>query len=207
MNFVFCWDESSTETDLSARSQACASEAGLDWAALSSCQAGSQVVELQKAAAIKFETKWPQHAHAGMYHVPHVLIEGTEVPITTGVYYALLQAVCDTGISAAACDDIQTPHYMVPPCREDETAILLGDGHFTACAKPCTDDASCPSDVPPATGTIIKPKCALAGSSDQGYCALSCTFTLACGTGTKCVDSGSEDGKFCAWPFSSLVSV
>merc|ERR1712012_1140322 len=134
---------------------------------------------------MKFETKWPSHAHSGLYHVPHVLIAGKDIGATT--YPLLLKALCEAGAGAPACDHIPAPHYMAPPCAPDEVEQTIGTKGFVVCAKPCKDDASCPTDLPPGTGTAVKARCALQDSSGQKYCVGKCNFGLGCGTGQKCV--------------------
>lgn len=94
-NFIICWDDSQD-------AKACAATAGIDSAAFSSCLASSsKVAALKKAAAIKFEAKWPTHAHSGPYHVPHVLANGKDMDSTS--YSALIKQLCSSGITAGAC--------------------------------------------------------------------------------------------------------
>merc|ERR1712080_693776 len=72
VDFLVCWDETQNPSQ-------CASIAGIDYIAMQTCQSGSRSAELRKAAAIKFENKWPTHAHSGMYHVPHVVANGEDL--------------------------------------------------------------------------------------------------------------------------------
>lgn len=96
VDFVTCWDESQDQSK-------CATAAGIDFSAMSTCQSGSKVAELQKAAAIKFETKWPTHAHSGMYQVPHVLSNGKDVGTS---YSSIIKQLCSSGITAGACSKV-----------------------------------------------------------------------------------------------------
>lgn len=104
VQFLICWDESQD-------AEGCSEAAGIDFSAVSTCQSGSRVAELLKAAAIKFETKWPEHAHSGMYHTPHIVVDGEEVSGFLGgvpSYSKILQALCATPISAPACSSVVT---------------------------------------------------------------------------------------------------
>ena len=94
VDFLTCWDESQNPSS-------CASAAGIDFGAMSTCHSGSRSAELRKAAAIKFENKWPENAHSGIYHVPHVLANGKDMDTTT--YSAIIKQLCLSGISAGAC--------------------------------------------------------------------------------------------------------
>jgi len=207
MDFLVCWEESSDQSDLPTRAQACVAEANLNWSNVSACQNGEQVARLQKAAAIKFETKWPSHAHSGKYHVPHVIVADKDVGAST--YTLLLRALCDAGALAAACADVLALHYMSPPCAPDEVEQVLGrKNNFVVCAKPCADDASCPTDLPsgiwPPGVWAAQAKCALQDASGQKYCVGKCKFGLGCGIGQKCV--GGLGGT-CAWPTNSSDTV
>lgn len=207
MDFLVCWEESSDELDLPTRAQACVVEANLNWSNVSACQNGEQVARLQKAAAIKFETKWPSHAHSGKYQVPHVIVADKEVGART--YNLVLRALCDAGALVAGCADVLALHYMSPPCAPDEVEQVFGrKNNFVVCAKPCADDASCPTDLPPGIWPpgvwAAQAKCARQDATGRKYCVGRCKFGLGCGIGQKCV--GGLGGT-CAWPTTSSDTV
>jgi len=121
-DFIICWDDSQD-------AKACTTTAGIDSAAFSSCQASSSKVSaLKKAAAIKFEAKWPTHAHSGPYHVPHVLANGKDMDSTT--YSALIKQLCSSGIKAGACSSVEEAQ-AVDPCATGTPVTLDGKTYAT----------------------------------------------------------------------------
>jgi hypothetical protein len=100
VKFITCWDDSSLP--LAKRAETCAQDAGLDFAAVSTCQSGSEVNSLLSAAATTFMAKWPQYSDlSGPYHVPHVLANGNDLDDPS--YENIMQNLCSAGISAGAC--------------------------------------------------------------------------------------------------------
>jgi hypothetical protein len=100
VNFLTCWDDAQGTSEDKAK--ACAKTVGLDFSAISTCQAGDYGVFLQQQAAEYFEKRFPANAHSGMYQVPHIFIDGKEM--VDRDYNTILKAVCATGITAGACN-------------------------------------------------------------------------------------------------------
>jgi len=85
----------------------CAKEAGLDFAAVKSCEAGSLGDSLLHDSAKYFEATFPSHAHSGDFDVPHVYIDGVE-------HYPkdrdrslehMTDLLCAAGAAAQACSN------------------------------------------------------------------------------------------------------
>merc|ERR1712146_261479 len=74
INFLTCWDEASGSSE--SKAKACAESVSLDFAAISACQSGAKGDELQVAAAKYFEGRFPDHAHSGIFGVPHLFLNG-----------------------------------------------------------------------------------------------------------------------------------
>ena len=57
----------------------------------------------QVAAAKYFEGRFPDHAHSGIFGVPHLFINGEDLGYDLQ-YDAVLKRLCATGIVAGACN-------------------------------------------------------------------------------------------------------
>jgi hypothetical protein len=100
VDFLTCWDDATGTSE--AKATSCAKTAGLDIKEITSCESGAKGDALQLEAAEYFETRFPTHAHSGMFEVPHLFINGKDVGQNRD-YATILKALCDTGITAGAC--------------------------------------------------------------------------------------------------------
>ena len=101
VNYLICWDDSVGTDEM--RTRKCAKQVGLDFGPISECQSGTKGNDLQLAAAEYFEKRFPDHAHTGIFGVPHVFINGYDIG-TDRSYDDVLKQLCATGIKAGACN-------------------------------------------------------------------------------------------------------
>lgn len=95
ISFLACMDESPESHDAEGAAKPCASSSSLDWNAISSCYSGSEGTSLLEAASKSFNSKLP-----GRTTIPHCFVNEYDVSPS---YFALKQALCKAGSSAAVC--------------------------------------------------------------------------------------------------------
>ena len=100
VNFLTCWDDATGTSE--AKVKKCATEAGIDYDEIATCQSGDKAEALQLAAAKYFEQRFPTHAHDGIFGVPHVFINGKDIGVGN-TYEQVLKMLCDAGADAGAC--------------------------------------------------------------------------------------------------------
>lgn len=117
IRFMGCWDDTcpgdssfscppgatfceckANATGIKKAASICSAAAKLNFSVVSACQS-SGAKKLLHDAAVAFETKWPTHAHAGKYQVPHVLIDGKDISSLT--VPDLLSELCANGVDDA----------------------------------------------------------------------------------------------------------
>jgi hypothetical protein len=101
ISFITCWDDQQGE-NWESKAQTCAPAASLDFATVSACAKGDDGTKLQQVAADAFKKKFPNRPCGGIFGVPNIQINGNEESSTS--YNSLLQDLCATGITAAACN-------------------------------------------------------------------------------------------------------
>lgn len=91
-----------TRGSASEKAQACADAESADFATIDACFNSDQGTNLRAAEALYFENKFPDPVG-----VPHIEINGEEQRgPSSSTYASLLSALCATGISAPACNNM-----------------------------------------------------------------------------------------------------
>lgn len=101
VNFLTCWDDA--DGAAKEKGQKCAAQAGLDWSKTEDCISSSEAGQLQTQAAKDFATRYPGHAHGGMFGVPALEINGKPFSEDDRSFKSILKGLCATGITAPAC--------------------------------------------------------------------------------------------------------
>jgi len=98
VDFLACMDAASSGS-AQDKAKTCATSTSLSWESISSCFSGSEGKDLLAATSKDLQSRFP----SGL-RVPHIEVQGKEV--TDRSYSGLLNAVCATGIKAAACSGL-----------------------------------------------------------------------------------------------------
>lgn len=96
VDFLECMDTSTGNP--ASKAQKCATSTSLKWSSISACYAGDEGKQLLTKAATYFDGKFPKPVG-----VPRIEINGKALGNDRS-YNTVLQALCATGIKAAACN-------------------------------------------------------------------------------------------------------
>eukprot|EP00403_Amphidinium_massartii_P008146 CAMPEP_0178421674 /NCGR_PEP_ID=MMETSP0689_2-20121128/26769_1 /TAXON_ID=160604 /ORGANISM="Amphidinium massartii, Strain CS-259" /LENGTH=231 /DNA_ID=CAMNT_0020043193 /DNA_START=69 /DNA_END=764 /DNA_ORIENTATION=+ len=117
MAYMMCWNRLPMrfpgDAEIDSTAEACAEEAKLPWKDIVSCNQSARVDELNEASFVSFKRQFPKNAQPGYPHfgVPHVYIDGEELGPDGWAekvdFPTLLKKLCDKGIDAEACKQVQ----------------------------------------------------------------------------------------------------
>lgn len=218
VDFLACMDDAAGEA--SKRAETCSDNQKLPFSTIQECANGSKGTQLLRTAQEYFSQQRKR-----VDGFPTIFVNGKE-PWSRD-YPTILAAICETGITAAACSSpssTSTPapsptpspsptpaptppgptpqktHYGKPPCQSDEQVVQFSGGSVCASSCPISGD-DCPTDTPGGKrGLWGKPVCGDGNYSK--YCVIACLGDDDCdaASGASCRTEGaSNDIGICAY--------